>query len=280
MKQRIIFFALMLFIAVGVIAQPATIGSSNRNIPVRKHHRMKSVNSGIKKAVVKITKSGEVVLTENFSGFAAGSEASPNMTDIFDEDGYIPDNMTQTPGWWGYGVYQAGGKAYMGFGDFGGEDEETGYLESSALEFSSEATVNISIKIKSANTDGDLFVIEWYDWDTEVFGSDGVEITNSWDTYNISLPEVIGTEVYLCFYAYDFECFIDDIEVTTEGGSGSSALFFEDCGTTAPSSNPRPATAAYTGWRNYGVDNITGEITVWTTLHFPAATPMYAQQAL
>jgi len=35
-----------------------------------------------------------------------------------------------------------------------------------------------------------------------------------------------------------------------------NVFFYEDCGETAPSTNPRPSPSEYTGWLNYGVDNI------------------------
>ena len=50
------------------------------------------------------------VLTENFNGFAAGTIATPNGTDV----GPTLDTYTQTSGWTGSKVYQAAGTAKMG----------------------------------------------------------------------------------------------------------------------------------------------------------------------
>ncbi|MDR1739423.1 MAG: T9SS type A sorting domain-containing protein [Bacteroidales bacterium] len=261
MKQRFLFLVMALFIALGVIAAPANIGN-NRNIPIKKHHRL---HNAIKKvAAIKVTKSGEVILTEDFSGFTEGSEASPDATDITDfETGEIPDNMTQAPGWIGVGVHQAGGKAYLGYDDYFGDGEETGVIAPPAFEHDGTGTYNVSVKVKSTNTQGDYFTVEWGnlavedEWDYLE-----KEITNSWNTYTFSFSDITEGDFSFLFYASDYECFIDDVQISYEEGTGGgggnpNVFFFEDCGTTAPDNGTRPAPADYTGWRNYGVDNIT-----------------------
>jgi len=51
-----------------------------------------------------------IVLEEDFSGFTAGSQETPDATDLTDSgQQFIPEEYTSVPGWWGVGVYQAGG---------------------------------------------------------------------------------------------------------------------------------------------------------------------------
>jgi len=50
-----------------------------------------------------------------------------------------------------------------------------------------------------------------------------------------------------------FTTFANAIFSTVEA---QTVFFYEDCGNSAPSTIPRPSPADYTGWTNYGIDNI------------------------
>lgn len=77
----------------------------------------------------------QVLLEEDFSKFTAGSEATPDATDVADATtGYIADELTNTPGWSGDGVFQAGGCAYIGIVDEGTDNEDTGFLNTSTFD--------------------------------------------------------------------------------------------------------------------------------------------------
>ena len=76
-----------------------------------------------------------MLLEEDFSKFTAGSEATPDATDVADATtGYIADELTNTPGWSGDGVFQAGGCAYIGIVDEGTDNEDTGFLNTSTFD--------------------------------------------------------------------------------------------------------------------------------------------------
>ena len=89
-----------------------------------------------------------MLLEEDFSRFTAGSEATPDATDISDVDtGAIADSYTATPGWYGAAVYQAGGCAYIGMFDFGYGDEP-GYIQLPIMEGLS--TYEVTFRARSA----------------------------------------------------------------------------------------------------------------------------------
>ena len=67
----------------------------------------------------------ELLLEEDFALMAAGSEEEPDATmlpeDYFDTGNqFLPDGYTHTSGWWGCGIYQAGGSCFLGYPGYGG----------------------------------------------------------------------------------------------------------------------------------------------------------------
>ncbi len=89
-------------------------------------------------------------LIENFDKFTAGSETEPDGEALCDEYGYfggpaqfyIDDKYTETPGWCGSWVFQAGGNAYLNdpFGYIGA------VLNSPLGDYSGNITVTLRVK--------------------------------------------------------------------------------------------------------------------------------------
>ena len=67
-----------------------------------------------------------VLLSEDFSKFTAGSEEAPDGTDVMLLENV--DDYFNAPGWDGVEVYQAGGKAYLGLGVDSKGEPNPGYL--------------------------------------------------------------------------------------------------------------------------------------------------------
>lgn len=182
-------------------------------------------SSKIKRSVpVKSIQADPLILVEeDFRNFTLGTEATPDATDITDPDtGEIPDSYTQAEGWGGFGVYQAGGMAFIGIVDWGGEygegpgSIETPYYDASA----SSGNYTIKFKARSVNASGDYLEVYWNN--SEDYAGEYVEITNTWEEYTVEASE--GDELsFVDIYGYGYEFYIDDIQIIQEPESGVSA---------------------------------------------------------
>jgi len=163
-----------------------------------------------------------VVLSEDFSKFTAGSESSPDAADISDsETGEIPSKYTQEADWYGYGVYQAGGKAYLGMVPYEDDEEDTGYIETPILDLTGNGgSFTVKFKAKSTYADGDVFFVYWYDLDDESLGGyETIEISNDWEEYSVEFSAVGTATTIIQFFTYYDPVFIDDIQVIGGGGT-------------------------------------------------------------
>lgn len=88
----------------------------------------------------------ETKIDEDFSKLTEGSETAPDATNIAD----VFDNYTTQPGWTAFRVYQAGGKAYLGYDEVG--DEGPGYLMTPALDLSDgDGVFKVTFRVKNVN---------------------------------------------------------------------------------------------------------------------------------
>lgn len=166
----------------------------------------------------------QVLLEEDFSKFTAGSEATPDATDVADATtGYIADELTNTPGWSGDGVFQAGGCAYIGIVDEGTDNEDTGFLNTSTFDGSGNGGyIVVTFRARVAE-EGATDAVEFVSIDEDdinesdpmsgVVDYKQVAITDQWAEYEVELKS--GTaNASIQLYAYQSPIYIDDIKVT------------------------------------------------------------------
>lgn len=164
----------------------------------------------------------QIPLSEDFSGFAAGSESEPDGTEISDPyTGEIPADYTRQPGWMGAGVYQAGGVAYVGMFE-GMYGLETGFMNTPSVDLSANSgTFTVNIRARSTSAEGDelAFLLLTYDaasGDYVTAKSTSFMITDEWASY--AVPFNMGTDdSFIQFYAVNSEYYVDDFEVVMEG---------------------------------------------------------------
>ncbi len=72
--------------------------------------------AGLTPKAAKAGESQAVVISEDFSKFAAGSEEAPDMTNILNSEGAIMQDYVHTYGWAGISIYQAGGSCFLADG--------------------------------------------------------------------------------------------------------------------------------------------------------------------
>jgi hypothetical protein len=190
---------------------PDGIARMKERIRVQKPQELRST------AATKAAQTGNVIVFEDFSKFTAGSETQPDATDIANGY-YIPAQYTSVSNCWGWGVYQAGGKAYIGNYHYNGELYELGILGYEPLDVSAmSGTFTVSLKAKSANPDGDDLAVGWRDSENYVYGWK-VKLTNEWRTISLDFSDT-PNEVAMLFYSYDYPVFIDDVEIVVDGMS-------------------------------------------------------------
>lgn len=185
------------------------------------------------KSLKAISKAGEaadetpnlqVLLEEDFSKFTAGSEATPDATDVADATtGYIADELTNTPGWSGDGVFQAGGCAYIGIVDEGTDNEDTGFLNTSTFDGSGNGGyIVVTFRARVAE-EGATDAVEFVSIDEDdinesdpmsgVVDYKQVAITDQWAEYEVELKSG-AANASIQLYAYQSTIYIDDIKVT------------------------------------------------------------------
>lgn len=79
---------------------------------------------------------GRLLISENFSGFKAGSQSVPDTEEISSN----LDAYTQTKGWIGNEINQAGGTAYLG------AESNSGYLTTPLLDLSNNTTFTLCVE--------------------------------------------------------------------------------------------------------------------------------------
>ena len=166
----------------------------------------------------------QVLLEEDFSKFTAGSEATPDATDVADATtGYIADELTNTPGWSGDGVFQAGGCAYIGIVDEGTDNEDTGFLNTSTFDGSGNGGyIVVTFRARVAE-EGATDAVEFVSIDEDdinesdpmsgVVDYKQVAITDQWAEYEVELKSG-AANASIQLYAYQSPIYIDDIKVT------------------------------------------------------------------
>ena len=185
------------------------------------------------KSLKAISKAGEaadetpnlqVLLEEDFSKFTAGSEATPDATNVADATtGYIADELTNTPGWSGDGVFQAGGCAYIGIVDEGTDNEDTGFLNTSTFDGSGNGGyIVVTFRARVAE-EGATDAVEFVSIDEDdinesdpmsgVVDYKQVAITDQWAEYEVELKSG-AANASIQLYAYQSPIYIDDIKVT------------------------------------------------------------------
>lgn len=141
----------------------------------------------------------KVVLSEDFSLFTAGTDQAPDTSNpMMDFTG-----MTQTPGWSGMYVCQAGGSAYLGAGT---------NLITPALDLSANnGSFVVHFKAKSDSNPAMVLMSDMY-----MSAMNYVQITNEWQEYTLTLDNG-GPNYMIAFQALYSDFYIDDIVVDDQG---------------------------------------------------------------
>lgn len=146
-----------------------------------------------------------VVLTENFDLFAAGSEEEPDRTNIIDSDGIIMPDYVQTYGWAGLNVFQAGGCAYLA-------DGYEAFISTPLLDLSSDnGNFTMTMRYKTQSNTGRVIIL----WSSSQGLIDAVQAQASTEWSKIEIPGTGGvSQTMIQIYGDGVEMFLDDVRVT------------------------------------------------------------------
>ena len=102
-----------------------------------------------------------VLLSEDFSKFTAGSEEAPDGTDVMLLENV--DDYFNAPGWDGVEVYQAGGKAYLGLGVDSKGEPNPGYLMTPNVDLTqNQGVFRAKFRIKNANENAETQGMQYF----------------------------------------------------------------------------------------------------------------------
>ena len=144
------------------------------------------------KAPTRAEQQAETLLFEDFSKFTAGSEDNPDPTMLpesylTDNNPLLPEQYTHKPGWWGMGIYQAGGTCFLGYPEYGGIITTPG--------MNMNGVIRITFKGKAAPANGEK-------------GADVILCFVSGDPYNptkiVEKYEYVALTSEWAEYTYDF----------------------------------------------------------------------------
>lgn len=160
---------------------------------------------------ISIPLSASVIISEDFSKFVLGSEDAPDLQNpVATESSPISSDLTNTPGWSGTLVYQAGGCAYI---------QMMGMLMPPVFDASNNEG-NYTVKFRARSQDGsDCYVVVAgygaYDGVTETVGSE-------WSDHSVLMSG--GSAATMFYFLSIGNVLIDDIFVDDGGVSVPSPL--------------------------------------------------------
>lgn len=152
----------------------------------------------------------EVVLGEDFSKFTAGSEESPDMSNILNSEGVIMQDYINTYGWSGINIYQAGGSCFL-------SDGVQALLMTPVLDLSGDnGNFTVTVTFRAQSGSGKFFILGQTEGLSNPYGG-YVACDGTWKTATINMDKG-GANTAIQFYG-DCPVFIDDIEISQTGGS-------------------------------------------------------------
>ena len=109
------------------------------------------------------TAAERTIISEDFSGFKAGTEEQPDQTNIANNrTGVIESQYTAVAGWTGAAIYQAGGKYLISLGTYYDNNapyEDTGFIRTPIGDYAGDLTVKFSAKLFDSQLESDQMAV-------------------------------------------------------------------------------------------------------------------------
>lgn len=177
------------------------------------------------KAPTRAEQQAETLLFEDFSKFTAGSEDNPDPTMLpesylTDNNPLLPEQYTHKPGWWGMGIYQAGGTCFLGYPEYGGIITTPGMnmngviritFKGKAAPANGEKGAHVILCFVSGDPYNPTKIVEKYQY---------VALTSEWAEYTYDFNvDYTGDDACLQIngITYDAGKYIDDLKIERIG---------------------------------------------------------------
>ncbi len=226
MRRSFLFSALAILVCASVslagIHATTSVGKPHKLVPAA----TKTNKIALKAKTAKTLKSSsddtiayDVLLSEDFSKCTSGSEAYPDIYTISDEETLTIDSQyTQSDGWSGTQIYQAGGCIYVALDS----DNEPGLLNTPYFDSTqNEGKFIITFRART-QTAGTMDALCAVSCDMNLYNPNNpnpsileykfLKATSDWTDYTVALKGG-STKTIVQLYAYSQPIFIDDIVV-------------------------------------------------------------------
>ncbi len=204
----------MLLLMIGVsIACFAQANFAWKHIPLHKP-ALTSVHVSDSKSADDVETT--VVVNEDFSLFAAGTEDQPDATDIVSHSTYRINNMyTKLPNWGGYSVYQAGGVCALLAYNHEQFGPGYGHISTPEMELYGEATITFRARRAYSNPNAGQLWLALCDNSYGVLDDVTFQLTDEWQEFCwVTSEATFNNRNIFQFTPQKGELLVDDIKVT------------------------------------------------------------------
>lgn len=187
------------------------------------------------------SQSQHVIVSEDFSKFAAGSESEPDSKNIADlRTGVIDAQYTAAPGWSGAAIYQAGGACAIMTGMYSGDNgpyEDTGFLRTPLGDYAGNLAVTFRARLLSDDATSDVMAVILNSTVGRLEAAT-VTVTPEWQDFSVDFSKGLFSGCLVEMSMLKEKVLIDDLTVTSVQTSipapiATAATDFTDNGFTA-----------------------------------------------
>ncbi len=153
-----------------------------------------------------------VMVDEDFSKWTKGSETAPDTVDVYEK----LDSLNNMPGWGGYIVYEAGGKAYLGYDQVG--DDGPGYLKTPVTDLSSDGGIfKATFRVKNVNPDVTDQLLQYFIMDEnpdkkKIVSANSLPLSTEWQDLTLTLDDGVKN-TSIMFLGWKGKVLVDNVKV-------------------------------------------------------------------
>lgn len=165
-----------------------------------------------KAAITARAPQAEVIVNEDFSKFADGSESAPAAEIQYVDDYYVPEDLTAQPGWTSQGLHPAGGAvALMDWTDYY-DELHLGYISTPPAMLG--GTVTVTFRAKALGEGAGIWLALCDDYYGPGSDQTDIKLTSEWKEYSFVATEAsLEDPSYFQFQATDGHVLLDDVKV-------------------------------------------------------------------
>ncbi len=172
----------------------------------------KAMNAAPAKSSESTNITSTVVLDEDFSKWTKGSEEAPDTVDIWEK----LDSLNNMAGWGGYIIYQAGGKAYLGYDQIG--DDGPGYLMTPKFDLSADGGVfKATFRVKNVNPDATDQRLQYFIMNEDpnnkgMISANSLPMTTEWQDLTLLLDDGVEN-TSIMFLGWRGKVLVDNVKL-------------------------------------------------------------------